>query len=85
MPRMRISRWARLRFTPSSTAILRLPKNGQLHVQLVELAHQAQVLRALRLRLVVVGRARHSQQFALLLNAEARMGGIDPWALVFSR
>ena len=56
-----------------------------LQVQLVELAEQAQVLRALRQRLVVVGRARHSQQFALLLNAEARMGGIDPWAFVFSR
>jgi len=49
-----------------------------LHVQLVELAEQSQVLRALRPRLIVVGRARHSQQFALLLNAEARMSGIDP-------
>jgi putative transposase len=28
MPRMRISRWMRLRFTFRSTAILRLPKNG---------------------------------------------------------
>ena len=57
----------------------------ELHVQLVELAHQAQVLRALRLRLIVVGRARHSQQFALLLDGEPRMSWIDPWALVFSR
>ena len=85
MPRMRISRWMRLRLTSSSTAILRLPKNGQLQVQLVELAEQPQVLRALRPRLVVVGRARHSQQFALLLDAEPRMSWIDPWAFVFSR
>jgi hypothetical protein len=56
-----------------------------LHVELVELAEQTQVLRALRLRLIVVGRARHSQQFALLLDAEARMSGIDPWAFVFNR
>jgi hypothetical protein len=57
----------------------------ELHVQLIELAHQAQVLRAFRLRLIVVGRARHAQQFALLLDGEPRMGRIDPWALVFSR
>ena len=56
-----------------------------LQVQLVESAEQTQVLRALRPRLVVVGRARHSQQFALLLNAQARMRGIDPWAFVFNR
>jgi len=55
-----------------------------LHVELVELAEQTQVLRALRLGLIVVGRARHSQQFALLLDAEARMMGIDPWAFVFN-
>ena len=29
MPRMRISRWMRLRLTPSVTAMRRLPKNGQ--------------------------------------------------------
>jgi hypothetical protein len=57
----------------------------ELHVQLVELAHQAQVLRALRLRLIVVGRTRDSQQFALLLDRELPMSRIDPWALVFSR
>jgi hypothetical protein len=56
-----------------------------LQVELVELAEQTQVLRALRPRLVVVGRARHSQQCALLLDAEAWMSGIDPWAFVFSR
>ncbi len=56
-----------------------------LQVELVELAEQTQVFRALRLRLVVVARARHSQQFALLLNAQVRMSGIDPWAFVFSR
>jgi hypothetical protein len=55
-----------------------------LHIELVELPEQTQVLCTLRLQLVVVGRARHSQQLALLLNAEARMGGIDPWALVVS-
>ena len=57
----------------------------ELHVQLVELAHQAQVLRALRWWLIVIGRARHSQQFALLSDSEPRMGRIDPWAFVFSR
>ena len=57
----------------------------ELHVQLVELTHQAEVLQALRLRLIVVGRTRHAQQFALLLDAEARMSGIDPWSFVFSR
>ena len=46
-----------------------------LQVQLVELAEQSQVLRALRPRLMVVGRARHPQQFALLLNAEAPVSG----------
>ena len=56
-----------------------------LQIQLVELAEQPQVFRALRPRLVVVGRARHSQQFALLLNAEARVIGIDPLPFVVSR
>jgi hypothetical protein len=56
-----------------------------LQIQLVELAEQSQVLRALRSRLRVVGRARHSQQFALLLNAEPWMSGIDPLPFVFSR
>jgi hypothetical protein len=56
-----------------------------LQIQLVELAEQSQVLRALRPRLVVVGRARHPQQFALLLDAEARVSGIDPLPFVVSR
>ena len=56
-----------------------------LQIQLVELAEQTQVLRALRPRLVVVGRARHSQQLALLLNAEAPMSGTDPLPFVVSR
>ena len=56
-----------------------------LQIQLVEPAEQTQVLRALRSRLVVVGRARHSQQFALLLDAEARVSGIDPLPFVVSR
>ena len=55
-----------------------------LQVQLVELAEQTQVLRAFRPRLVVVGRARHSQQFALLLDGEAPMMGIDPWTFIVS-
>ncbi len=54
-------------------------------IQLVELAEQSQVLRALRPRLVVVGRARHSQQFALLLDVEAPVRGIDPLPFVVSR
>ena len=64
---------------------LAAPVERAFQVQLVELPHQAQVLGALWLRLVVVGRARHSQQFALLLNAEAWMSGIDPWTFVVSR
>ena len=56
-----------------------------LQIQLVELAEQAQILRALRQRLVIVGRARYSQQFALLLNAEVWMSGIDPWTFVLNR
>jgi hypothetical protein len=48
------------------------------HIQLVELPHQPQVLGALRSRLVVIGRARQTQQFALLLDGQARMFGIDP-------
>jgi hypothetical protein len=57
---------------------LAAPEERAFQVQLVELAHQAQVLRGLRLRLVIVGRARHSQQFALLLHSEPRMSWIDP-------
>jgi hypothetical protein len=34
---------------------------------------------------MVVGRTRHAQQFALLLDAEASVSGIDPWAFVVSR
>ena len=51
----------------------------------IELAEQPQVLRTLRPWLVVPGRARHSQQFALPLNAQVRVVRIDPWAFVFSR
>jgi len=60
-------------------------EKGTLQIQLVELAEQSQVLRALRPRLIVVGRARHSQQFALLLDAEAPVRGIDPLPFVVSR
>ena len=56
-----------------------------LQVQLVQLAEQTQVLRALRLRHVIVGRARQAQQFALLLNGQPRVFCIDPLAPVFKR
>jgi hypothetical protein len=54
-------------------------------VQLVELPEQPQVLRALRPRLVVVARARQSEQFALLLDGQARMFGVDPSATLLKR
>jgi hypothetical protein len=60
-------------------------EKGALQVQPVELAEQTPVLGALRLRRIVLGRARHSQQFALPLDAEARMSGIDPRTRLFSR
>ena len=49
-----------------------------LEVQLVQLPEQAQVLRALRPRLVVVARARQTEQFALPLDTQAWMLRIDP-------
>jgi len=49
-----------------------------LEVQLVELPEQTQVLRALRPRLVVIGRARQTEQFALPLGTQAPMLRIDP-------
>jgi len=56
-----------------------------LQVQLVELAEQPQVFCALWPRLIVVGRARHPQQFARLLNAEAPVRRIDPLPFVVNR
>jgi hypothetical protein len=56
-----------------------------IQVQLVEAPEQTQVLRALRPWPVIVGRARHAEQFALLLNTQARMFGIDPSAAVVNR
>src|SRR6266849_4604955 len=56
-----------------------------LQVQLVELAEQPQVFCALWPRLIVVGRARHPQQFALLLDPESPVRGIDPLPFVVSR
>jgi hypothetical protein len=82
---MRISRWMRLRLTSSVTAMRRLPKNGQIQVQLVEPPEQTQVLRALRPWPVIVGRARHAEQCALLLNTQVRMLWIDPSSSVFNR
>jgi hypothetical protein len=49
-------------------------------MQFAELPEQPQVLRGLRLRLAVVGRARHAEQFALLLHGQTRMVRIDPSA-----
>jgi hypothetical protein len=43
-------------------------KERALQIQLVQPAEQTQIFCALRPRLIVVTRARHSQQFALLLN-----------------
>ena len=56
-----------------------------IQVQFVEPPEQTQVLRALRPRPVIVGRARHAEQFALLLNAQVRMLWIDPSSSVFKR
>jgi hypothetical protein len=70
---------------PQLDGHLPAPEEWTFQVQLVELAHQPQVVRALWLRLVVEGRARYSQQFALLSHGESRMSGVDPWTFVFSR
>jgi hypothetical protein len=56
-----------------------------IQVQLVEPPQQTQVLRALRPWPVIVGRARHDEQFALLLNTQVRMLWIDPSSSVFNR
>jgi hypothetical protein len=56
-----------------------------IQVQLVEPPEQTQVLRVLRPRSVIVGRARHGEQFALLLNTQVRMLWIDPSSAVFNR
>jgi hypothetical protein len=53
-----------------------------LQIQLVQPAEQPQVFLALRLRLIIVTRTRHPQQFALLLNGQVRMRRIDPWTFV---
>jgi hypothetical protein len=49
-----------------------------IQIQFVEPSQQSQILRALRPRLVVVGRARHAEQFALLLDTQPRMLWVDP-------
>lgn len=53
-------------------------KERTFQVQFVQPPEQTQVLRTLRPWPVVVGRARQTQQFALLLDVQARMFGIDP-------
>ena len=55
-----------------------------LQVQLVEPPHQPQVFGALRLRLVIIGRARQAQQFALSRDGQLVFRA-DPFALVFKR
>ena len=56
-----------------------------IHVQLVEPPEQTQVFCTLRQRPVIVGRARHTEQFALLLNTQLPIFGIDPSSSVFNR
>jgi len=56
-----------------------------IQVQFVEPPEQTQILRTLRPRLVVVGRARHAEQFALLLHTQVRMLWVDPSTAVFNR
>jgi hypothetical protein len=53
-------------------------------VHLVEPSEQTQVLRALRPRPVIVGRAKDTEQFALLLNTQVRILWIDPSSSVFN-
>ena len=53
-------------------------KERVLQIEFVQATQQAQVLRALRPRLVVVGRARQSQQLALPLHTQIEMSRIDP-------
>jgi hypothetical protein len=67
--------------SPSATAA----EERAIHVQLVDPPEQTQVLRALRPRPVIVGRARHTEQFALLLHTQVRMLWIDPSSSVFNR
>ena len=54
-------------------------------VQFVQSPEQTQILRTFWPRLVVVARARHAEQVALLLNGQARMVWIDPSAAIFNR
>jgi len=56
-----------------------------IQIQFVEPPGQTQVLRALRPRPVIVGRARHAEQCALLLNTQVWMLWIDPSSSVFNR
>ncbi len=75
---MPISRCARLRFTPSVTAIRRLPKKGHSRYNSSSRRISRRFSALSGSRLVVVGRARQTQQFALLFDGQARMFGIDP-------
>jgi hypothetical protein len=70
-----------LQFHRHATAAIEGPQ----HIQFVELPEQAQILRALRPRLVVVRRTRQAQQIALLENGQVRLGGIDPSAAILNR
>jgi hypothetical protein len=54
------------------------------HVEFVEIPQQTQVFLALRTQLIVIGGTGEPQQAALLPDAQNRMIGIDPSALVLS-
>ena len=68
MPKMRISRWMRLRLNLQRDGHATAAEKWATQVHLVEPPEQMQILRVLRPRPVVEGRARHAEQFALLLN-----------------
>ena len=53
-------------------------KERVFQVQLVQPPEQSQVLGTLRPRLVIVARAWQTKQFALLLDGQPRVLGIDP-------
>ena len=78
MPRMRISRCDAFAVYLQHDRHSAAAEEWIIHIQLVEPAEQAQVLRALRQRLVVVGGARQTEQFALLLDGQVRVSRIDP-------
>jgi hypothetical protein len=57
----------------------------QLHVQLIEAPQKSEILRAFRLRLMVIAGTGDPEQRALIANAEPRVFRIDPTAFFLSR